>query len=157
MDVPKPPENQAPKKSKRCSRKNCRYCNKLIKSGHIRSPITHRQYDTIRNCDCETNNIIYCISCKKCSKQYVGHTKRTLRERMCEHFRFISQNNNSHSVGRHFNDPDHRGLTDVDIFVLQFGRKNPDSDESLAIRLILELMWIHRLRSTTPLGLNVFV
>ena len=156
MDVPKPPENQAPKKSKRCSRKNCRYCNKLIKSGHIRSPITHRQYDTIRNCDCETNNIIYCISCKKCSKQYVGHTKRTLRERMCEHFRFISQNNNSHSVGRHFNDPDHQGLTDVDIFVLQFGRKNPDSDESLAIRLILELMWIHRLRSTTPLGLNVF-
>ena len=156
MDVPVATDKQMPKKSKRCSRKNCRYCNKLNKSGHIRSPITDRQYNTIRNCDCETNNIIYCISCKKCSKQYVGHTKRALRDRMCEHFRFISQDNNSHSVGRHFNDPDHRGLEDVNIFVLQFGRKNPDSDESLAIRLILELMWIHRLRSTTPLGLNVF-
>ena len=148
--------SETKKKSKRCSRKNCRYCNKLVKTGSIRSPITHRQYDTIRNCDCETNNIIYCISCKRCSKQYVGHTKRTLRERMCEHFRFISQSNNTHSVGRHYNDPDHHGLDDVNIYVLQFGRKNPDSDESLAIRLILELIWIHRLRSTTPLGLNVF-
>ena len=75
---------------------------------------------------------------------------------MYEHFRFISQDNNSHSVDRNFNDTDHQGLTDVDIFVLQFGRRNPDSDESLAIRLILELMWIHRLRTPTPLGLNVF-
>ena len=75
---------------------------------------------------------------------------------MCEHFRFISQNNNTHSVGRHFNDPDHNGLDDVNIFDLQFVRKNPDSEESLATRLILELMWIHRLRTTSPLGLNVF-
>ena len=144
------------KPKKRCSRPNCRYCPKLVKKGSINSPITGRKYNTIRNCDCETNNIIYCISCTRCHKQYVGHTKRTLRERMCEHFRFISQNNNTHSVGRHFNTEDHRGLSDVEIFVLQFGRKDPDSAESLAIRLILELMWIHRLRSTTPMGLNVF-
>ena len=158
MDVQPAPSKGTTKlnKNKRCSRPNCRYCCKLNKCGSIRSPITHRKYNTIRNCDCETNNIIYCISCQRCSKQYVGHTKRTLRARMCEHFRFISQNNNTHSVGRHFNDPDHNCLDDVNIFVLQFGRKNPDSEESLAIRLILELMWIHRLRTTSPLGLNVF-
>ena len=50
----------------------------------------------------------------------------------------------------------HRGLSDVQLYVLQFGRKDPDSAESLAIRLIPELMWIRRLRFTTPLGLNVF-
>ena len=107
-------------------------------------------------CDCETNNIIYCTVCTRCKKQYVGHTKRTLRQRMYEHFRFISKKDTSHSVGRHFNDVDHKGLQDVKLFVLQFGRKDPDSEESLALRLILELMWIHRLRSTTPMGLNVF-
>ena len=127
--------SETKKKSKRCSRKDCRYCNKLVKTGSIRSPITHHQYNTIRNYDCETNNIIYCISCKRCSKQYVGHTKRTLQERMCEHFRFISQSNNIQSVGRQYNDPDHKGLDDVNINVLQFGRKKPDSDESLAIVL----------------------
>ena len=144
------------KTNKRCFRPNCRYCPKLNRTGAIRSPITDRKYNTIMKCDCETNNIIYCIICSRCHKQYVGHTKRTLRQRMYEHFRFISQNNNTHSVGRHFNSVDHKGLDDVELYILQFGRKDPDSEESLAIRLILELMWIHRLRSTTPMGLNVF-
>ena len=35
-------------------------------------------------------------------------------------------------------------------------RKDAESEESLAIRLILELMWVHRLRSTTPLWLYFF-
>ena len=85
-----------------------------------------------------------------------GTYKKNTTRKDIEHFRFISQLNNTHSVGKRYNDPDHKGLDDVNIFVLQFGRKNSDSDESLAIRLILELIWIHRLRSTTPLGLNVF-
>ena len=54
------------------------------------------------------------------------------------------------------NSIDHKGLNDVKSYILQFGRKDPDSEESLAISQILELMWIHRLRSTTPMGLNVF-
>ena len=73
----------------------------------------------------------------KCSKPYVGHTKRTLRERMCEHFRFISQYDNSHSVVRHSNDPDHNDLQDLNTHVLQFGQEYFDSEESLAISLIL--------------------
>ena len=72
---------------------------------------------------------------------------------MCEHFEFISQNNR---VGKHFITIDHLGLDDVILFVLQFGRKDSDSEELLVIRLILELMWIHGLMSTTLLGLNVF-
>ena len=88
--------------------------------------------------------------------QYIGHTKRTLSERMCEHFRYITQHNSAHSVGQHFNMEQHDGLGNVKLHVLQFGKKDPDSKESLEIRLSLELLWIHRLRSTTPMGLNVF-
>ena len=139
-----------------CSRNNCRYCIKLDKSGSIRSPITGRKYNTIRSCSCKTNNIIYCITCQVCFKQYIGHTKRTLGERMCEHFRYITQHNSTHSVGRHFNQEDHNGLGNVKLHVLQFGKLNPDSKESLEIRLEFERLWIHRLRSTTPMGLNVF-
>ena len=153
MDVAdKPPKHLVNK----CSRKNCRYCLKLDTSGRITSPITGRSYNTIRCCSCKTNNIIYCITCKICKKQYIGHTKRTLSERMCEHFRYISQHNRTHSVGRHYNSEDHSGLSNVTLHVLQFGRKDPDSKESLEIRLDLEQLWIHRLRSTTPMGLNVF-
>ena len=35
---------------------------------------------------------------------------------MCEDFIFISQNNNTHSVGRHINDPDNHGLDDVNLY-----------------------------------------
>ena len=140
----------------KCTRAKCRYCLKLDTSGRITSPITGRSYNTIRCCSCKTNNIIYCITCKICSKQYIGHTKRTLSERMCEHFRYISQHNRTHSVGRHYNSEDHTGLNNITLHVLQFGRRDPDSKESLTIRLDLEQLWIHRLRSTTPMGLNVF-
>ena len=139
---------------KRCSRASCRYSIKLNKTGSITSPITGREYNNIRNC--KTNNIIYCITCTICYKQYIGHTKRTLGERMCEHFRYITLLNSTHSVGRHYNTDDHSGLRDIFLHVLQFGRNNPDSKESLRVRLKLEQLWIHRLRSTTPMGLNVF-
>ena len=36
---------------KRCSKASCRYCIKLNKTGSITSPITGREYNTIRNCD----------------------------------------------------------------------------------------------------------
>ena len=75
---------------------------------------------------------------------------------MCEHFRYISQHNRTHSVGRHYNSEDRTGLNNVILHVLQFGRRDPDSKESLTIRLDLEQLWVHRLRSTTPMGLNVF-
>ena len=86
-----------------CKTPNCRYCLKLDCSGSITSPITGRKYNTIRCCSCKTNNIIYCITCQVCYKQYIGHTKRTLSQRMCEHFRYITQHKSTHSVGRHFN------------------------------------------------------
>ena len=34
---------------------------------------------------CKSTNLIYMIECKRCKKQYIGETKRTLRERFTEH------------------------------------------------------------------------
>ena len=34
---------------------------------------------------CKSNNLTYMIECKKCKKQYIGETKRSLRERFTEH------------------------------------------------------------------------
>ena len=62
------------KAKKRCSRPNCQYYPKLVKSGSVRSPFTDRKYNSIMKCDCETNNSIHCIVCTRCKKQYVGHT-----------------------------------------------------------------------------------
>ena len=34
------------------------------------------------NLNCKFNNLIYLIECKKCTKQYIGETKRQLHERL---------------------------------------------------------------------------
>ena len=151
--VSRPPSHN----SNRCTRSTCRYCPKLDTSGRITSPITGTNYNTIRCCSCKTNNIIYCITFKICKKQYIGHTKRTLAVHMCEHLnRYITQHYRTHSIGRHCNYDEHTGLDNIVLHVIQFDQKNPDSKETLAIRLELEQLWIHMLRSTTPMGLNVF-
>ena len=59
---------------------------------------------------CKSTNLTYMIECHKCKKQYIGETKRTLRERFTEHGQ--ATNNPSHAnataaVPTHFNLPDH--------------------------------------------------
>ena len=59
---------------------------------------------------CKSNNLTYMIECKKCKKQYIGETKRSLRERFTEHRQ--ATNNSDHAsalaaVPTHFNLPSH--------------------------------------------------
>jgi hypothetical protein len=59
------------------------------------------------------------------------------------------------TVGRHFRLPDHSGLMDVEIHVLDFIHLAPRSPAGLQLGNKLELNWIHRLRTPTPLSLNM--
>ena len=159
-DVPIAPKTKKPgddPDERACTKRNCRYCVTINLGGRIHCPITNTFYTTIRKCNCKSNNLIYAIKCKVCTKTYVGQTKRGLYSRLCEHFRNIQQNNTLvHSVGRHYNEAGHRGIRDLEVFVLQFTRGHPDSDLSLSRRLEIEQAWISRLRSKIPEGLNVF-
>ena len=159
-DVPGPPVLKDPSsgpKKRACTHNNCRYCDRLDKGGRLECPLADSTYTTIRKCNCESNNLVYCIACSKCEKMYVGQTKRTLRSRICEHFRNVTQNNTLiHSVGRHFNEEGHIGIQDMRIFVLQYAKGHPDSEGSLLHRLDLEQTWTCRLRTKIPDGLNVF-
>ena len=158
-DIPVAPskEPQNDPDSRACKRNNCKYCNKIILSSRLLCPMTNQTYTTIRKANCESKNLIYCNTCSTCEKMYVGQTKRNLRSRMCEHFRNVTQNNTTiHSVGRHFNEPGHKGIEDMSTYVLQFAKGHPDSDQSLSHQLQLEQNWISCLRTKIPDGLNVF-
>ena len=62
------------------------------------------------NLNCKSKNLVYLIECKKCTKQYIGETKRQLHERFGEHDRSIQ---NHHQlikptpVSTHFNQTGH--------------------------------------------------
>ena len=52
----------------------CRYCPKINHSGFTISKTTGRKFYTMVNVNCQSSNLIYLITCKHCSVQYVGQT-----------------------------------------------------------------------------------
>ena len=64
----------------------CRYCPKLNTDGHIKVSVTGKKYRRRHNVSCNSNNLVYCITCTRCGKQYVGQTKNSLKQRFQGHF-----------------------------------------------------------------------
>ena len=155
-----------------CNNKKCRYCPKLDKSGTIKCHVTGVKHSCKYNINCKTSNVIYAITCRTCCQQYVGQTKRTLANRFQGHFyntiNAIEYRRASvegvpstklepkDGVSQHFSAPDHNGIQDMTIQVLEFIRLPPQSGKALQLRLKLEKAWIHRLRCPAPTGMNIF-
>ena len=76
-------------------------------------------------------------------------------DRFQGHFYNVNKQSTDHSVGRHFNEPGHSGIVDMEIHILDFIHCSPESEGAAYLRDKLELMWIHRLKTQTPLGLNM--
>ncbi len=62
------------KYANRCNNKKCQFCLRLDKTGRITSTYTGREYQCKKDVTCKSNNLIYCITCTRCGKQYVGQT-----------------------------------------------------------------------------------
>ena len=132
----------------------CRYCTRLNLSGSIISTSTRRSYLTKQYTTCKSNNLIYCMTCKTCNKQYVGQTKNTLGKRFSKHFDNIRLTKEDDPIGRHFTSSNHNGIDDVIIHVLDFIKAPIDSIPGQTLRDELERKWIHRLQTIVPLGIN---
>ena len=149
------------------AKKQCRYCPILNTSGKIKCSVTLAEHESKTNITCNSSNLIYCITCKQCKKQYVGQTKRTIMKRFQEHFYNIKiartakldkqaiQPSKIDPIGLHFTQP-HHDATDIQISVLAFITLTPESKEALSLRLKVEKKWIHLMRCPAPTGLNIF-
>ena len=143
------------KHSHECPTNDCVYCDSLDTTGKIISHSTSKTHWTKTNVTCRSHNIVYCLQCTTCGKQYVGQTKRTFRERLYEHFRNIRNANNDDPIGRHFTDLHHTGeVKQVKTFILAFITPPSHTADATQLRLRVENEWIYRLRSSLPLGLN---
>ena len=101
--------------------------------------------------NCKSTNLTYMIECQKCKKQYIGETKRTLRERFTEHRQ--ATNNPSHAnataaVPTHFNLPDH-SIKDMKLIPLELQPTNNASR-----RKAREAYFIDKGQTLTPHGIN---
>ena len=76
-------------------------------------------------------------------------------DRFQAHFYNIGHNRPNSEIGRHFNLPDHKGLADVEIHILDFIHADPSSRRAKYLRDLIEFNWIQRLHTNAPMGLNV--
>ena len=143
------------KRSHECTAENCIYCSSLDTTGRIISHSVKKSFMSKKNVTCKSHNVVYCLQCQTCGKQYVGQTKRTIHERLREHFRNVRNGTLDDPIGRHFNSDAHNGeITQIKVYILAFITPPSNSSDALRMRLRVENSWIYRLRTSLPLGLN---
>ena len=118
-----PTSNTPPKK--KCNSIRCKTCS-FVKDGISSCTFentgqTHIIKQTIT---CASNNLIFMIQCRKCKStpntpaEYIGQTKRALRDRFEEHCRAIP-NKTEDAVPKRFNQPRHQLKDIVELIPLE--------------------------------------
>ena len=106
------------------------------------------------NVNCQSSNLIYCITCKVCGIKYVGQTGRRIIDRFQGYFNSLKENTNNTLLSEHYFKSDHNGPEDFIIYILDFINLNPAVEQAKELRLKRESRWIYSLRSMFPHGLN---
>ena len=144
-----PPPIEANPGCHRCQRRKCVICEKhLAEVSTFMSCRTGESFNIRGNYTCDTKNIVYLISCKKCrGAQYVGQSQNSLRERFYLHRSHIGRDVGT-PLTHHFNLPGH-SVDDVECLVIERVQSI-----SLDWRLRRESFWISKLNTLVPHGMN---
>ena len=116
-----PPKTSSRPKRNVPGMKKCLNCpvGPFVQTGNkAKSTATKFTVDINQPVTCQTDNIIYLISCKKCPDQYVGQSERTLQERFSEHRGYVTNNHTSKATGHHFNQKGH-SVSDMAVTILE--------------------------------------
>ena len=141
--------------TKRCSERNCPLYGKLRCTNQARSKIFNRTYLTRDAADCNTKRVVYMIQCKKCGRQYVGQTGQSLRDRFKKHLQKIKYNKEANTLHEHYNRGTCKGAHNMMVQVLHVLDCTDLTNAQIETELKrIELLWIDRLMSEYPQGLN---
>ncbi len=138
-----------------CKKRQCQTCPRMVHSGRIVSHVTGRTYHAPIGANCQSNNLIYLITCKTCHAQYVGETYRNLGQRIYEHLYSIRKKGNT-PVADHFNSPGH-SIDDVQVEVISnvYLHVPQNCRKGIEICRLVEKKWIHKLKTSQYPGLNI--
>jgi len=132
-----------PPGNRKCDNEDCVTCTWLIEGPYFYSSVSKRQYLFMTPVTCTDTSIIYLVTCHRCSKQYVGKTQNSLRERHYGHRREIDTL--SSPLGKHFGE-----ICGIDSWRIQIIDKcQPHELKSR------EAYWMHEVKSLAPTGLNI--
>ena len=135
-----------------CPDRRCPLHPRLIHSRTVRSKISRRTFQTHGAGDCNTPRAIYLIQCKHCGRQYVGQTAQPLRFRIAKHLTAIRNRHQPGVLHEHFRRGDCAGTNNVSVQFLDVIVPTDGDTEQQLKRL--ESLWMERLKSEYPQGLN---
>ena len=140
----------------------CTYCPKLkkleqITSFHTKQTFKCKSLPPKHRVTCELSNVIYMINCNLCGLQYIGETKRPIRNRMYEHFNSVQkyQADKATPVSRHFSQNRH-SVRNMEFSIMQW-MGDPTSPNATNRRKRQELYYIWAFPTLHPAGINMFV
>ena len=133
----------------KCNNKRCVMCAEhLVSSMTVKSDQTDKTYQLQDRLSCDSTNVVYLLYCDTCKNaQYIGETKNSLKTRFYLHRSHIKKNTGT-LVTQHFNQPNHSMQNMKCIAVERVYGKG------VAARLHRERVWMNRLKTLHPLGLN---
>ena len=129
-----------------CHRGRCNTCKYVANTTTLEGPSS--SWRVSHHITCTSTSVIYAIRCKRCSKIYVGETKRRMADRTTEHIRSIRLNMDGFPVAQYFNSAGH-SIANFEISGLVAGFRTDDE------RKRKEENMIFRLGCIQPNGLNV--
>ena len=139
----------------KCSSKRCEVCKYLDEHSHFKGSQDDRRYSINYNLNCNSNNVFYLVTCKKCLLQYVGSTITKFRLRFNNHKSRIRRHEMLGQVEKESDDllyqrfcsEGHCGLRDVRIQLID----RVNGEEQLREK---EAQWAYKLKTLRPNGLN---
>ena len=116
--APPPRPRRLQQGMKKCGKENCLVCPYIKTGPTFEATATNYKVDLTTAMDCNTANICYAITCgvARCSKQYIGQSSKTLKERFKQHCGYVD--NNREATGTHFNLPGH-SKSDMKVQVVE--------------------------------------
>jgi hypothetical protein len=132
-----------------CKSKNCKCCIHMDCTYKFSNFNNSKEFFIDHDFNCNSSNLVYLITCSKCKLQYVGQTKRALRERLNNHRSNIKLKLNT-AIAIHFNQPSH-SITNLKIKPI-IDITNSTVQECNDT----ELKWILKLNSKYPFGINFY-
>ena len=69
----------------RCSRPRCRTCRIIRETNELIFTNSREKFEIRTKMDCTSQNLVYCIKCSGCGKDYIGQTRDQLKNRMTVH------------------------------------------------------------------------
>ncbi len=133
-----------------CGKSRCGTCKHINDRKEVTSSTTGYGIKLKFDCTCETKNVVYMLSCVKCGMQYIGETKRSLRQRFGEHKNSVKKNNLNTVLVKHFNQIGHT-YDDMSILVLHVIEENQDGKYR---HTQCEDYYIRLFNTAYPFGLN---